>query len=307
VSQIEERKMVTAKRVSKVPVSPKSFFRCFLPEFYSQRMLNPEEIIKHFDGAIPKAVTLRSCHDRLWRVKVCMAENGLFLENGWLVFLKDNDVEEGDFIVFSYDGNCVFDFQIFGRTACLKEKIAVEEEVEECGSRKLEVQSKPPRECSVKQKLTMKRPRGRPPKHRALKRKSRGDVSATTKVHDGRWEGAVSPTNEEDENRIPHHIRPKNPYFLARVDKRNYFVNVPLDVINGNGIILPPKLTLLDCDGRTWTSEVQRWYDGRLFLHGGWANFIRQHKVRRTDCCICEFLQGRGRKNYIIEIHIIRA
>lgn len=61
-------------------------------------------------------------------------------EDGWTKFVEQNHVVLGDFLVFQYDGQSIFDFKLFGLTACEKEiidfsdfkvKINQEEEGEE--------------------------------------------------------------------------------------------------------------------------------------------------------------------------------
>lgn len=42
----------------------------------------------------------------------------MYFLNGWQQFLTENSVEEGDFLVFRYAGNCIFDFKLLGRTEC---------------------------------------------------------------------------------------------------------------------------------------------------------------------------------------------
>nr|XP_027064150.1 putative B3 domain-containing protein At5g66980 [Coffea arabica] len=52
----------------------------------------------------------------------------------WAKFVKDNTVELGDFLVFQYDGDCVYDVKLFGHSACEKKGVGavkVKEEEEE--------------------------------------------------------------------------------------------------------------------------------------------------------------------------------
>lgn len=53
-----------------------------------------------------------------------IGKNVYFL-NGWQQFLTENSVEEGDFLVFRYAGNCIFDFKLLGRTECEKKDTKV--------------------------------------------------------------------------------------------------------------------------------------------------------------------------------------
>lgn len=43
-----------------------------------------------------------------------------FLEKGWPEFVKENSVEEGDFLTFAYAGNATFYVKVFAVNGCRK-------------------------------------------------------------------------------------------------------------------------------------------------------------------------------------------
>lgn len=49
----------------------------------------------------------------------------MFIKKGWKAFVTDHSVEEGDFLVFKYDGKVLFDVDIFGRSGCRKDESLV--------------------------------------------------------------------------------------------------------------------------------------------------------------------------------------
>ncbi|KAL3623293.1 hypothetical protein CASFOL_032109 [Castilleja foliolosa] len=96
------------------------FFKIYLPAICSQIMRIPPDFIEKFGGEIPAAVTLRRPGMMTWQVDVKKIDEHLFLEKGWPQFVKDNSVEDGDFMTFSYAGNSMFFVKIFARNGCRK-------------------------------------------------------------------------------------------------------------------------------------------------------------------------------------------
>uniref|UniRef100_A0A7N0TQ52 TF-B3 domain-containing protein n=1 Tax=Kalanchoe fedtschenkoi TaxID=63787 RepID=A0A7N0TQ52_KALFE len=56
-----------------------------------------------------------------WRVRLEHNEDGLCFTEGWKDFVNDNEVETGDFLVFSYDEEMEFRVTIYDQTSCEKE------------------------------------------------------------------------------------------------------------------------------------------------------------------------------------------
>nr|DAD46871.1 TPA_asm: hypothetical protein HUJ06_016808 [Nelumbo nucifera] len=100
---------------------PSSFFKVFLPNVSSERLKIPPAFLKHMQGQTSGTVSLTGPSGNVWLVNLIGTTDGLFLEQGWNIFLKDHFIEFGDFFVFRYDGNLCFDVQVFDQTACEKE------------------------------------------------------------------------------------------------------------------------------------------------------------------------------------------
>lgn len=56
-----------------------------------------------------------------WFVDLILVENGWFLNDGWADFVKDHFLEQGDSVVFRYDGDLTFTLQVFDRSMCEKQ------------------------------------------------------------------------------------------------------------------------------------------------------------------------------------------
>ncbi|KAG8387685.1 hypothetical protein BUALT_Bualt02G0047000 [Buddleja alternifolia] len=66
------------------------------------------------------AVILRDRYTNTWQVAVSRVGHDWYFDKGWAKFYKENSLEWGDFLVFEYKGNNLFDFKLLGETACEK-------------------------------------------------------------------------------------------------------------------------------------------------------------------------------------------
>lgn len=62
------------------------------------------------------SAVLRS-YGRTWSVKI----RDRSFEDGWQDFAQDHDLHVGDFLVFRYGGNMVFDVVVFDTSACQRQ------------------------------------------------------------------------------------------------------------------------------------------------------------------------------------------
>lgn len=100
--------------------SPPEFFKVYLPDLSSKRLRIPQAFIKHFNGTIPRQAILKILTGKLWHVKLEETEGKLFIQDGWEDFVSDNCLEHGEFLVFSYNKNSIFDVRHFGLNGCNK-------------------------------------------------------------------------------------------------------------------------------------------------------------------------------------------
>ncbi|KAK2973174.1 hypothetical protein RJ640_009804 [Escallonia rubra] len=91
------------------------FFKFIQPCFKSGIRI-PESFFKYLREEKPEQVMLRR-----GELKWAVTMNGSFFGNGWTEFAEDNGVEEGYFLVFSHEGDMVFDVVVFDQSTCEKE------------------------------------------------------------------------------------------------------------------------------------------------------------------------------------------
>lgn len=79
----------------------------------------PQEFLKHISKeSSDKASLTVQGSVRSWTVKLSETGIGVFLQDGWLKFLRDNSLGDSEFLLFTYDGNMCFSVQIFNKNGC---------------------------------------------------------------------------------------------------------------------------------------------------------------------------------------------
>uniref|UniRef100_A0A3Q7ERM3 TF-B3 domain-containing protein n=1 Tax=Solanum lycopersicum TaxID=4081 RepID=A0A3Q7ERM3_SOLLC len=98
----------------------KGFVKIFSPENSGKRLKIPTSFTYYKNRKLPMKINLRDRFGNMWPVGVNKIGGNLYFQYGWEKFIEDNSVEVGDFLVFDYDGNKMFDFKLLGRTKCEK-------------------------------------------------------------------------------------------------------------------------------------------------------------------------------------------
>lgn len=109
------------------------FFKPFLADHCSLNLRIPDAFQDHITGKIPNRVIIKNRIGKLWPVEVVNVGNGLCFQGGWSRFVLDNALQEGEFMVFKYNGHHVFEVLILGINGCERELTVCEDE-EEGGS-----------------------------------------------------------------------------------------------------------------------------------------------------------------------------
>ncbi|KAK7404472.1 hypothetical protein VNO78_05390 [Psophocarpus tetragonolobus] len=110
------------------------FFKVYLPEQHSERMLIPNALVKlsESQGMIPEDVILRNASGGVWHIKTRYIGDKLYLDDGWKAFQEENYLGKADFLVFKHERSNEFKVIILElSTQCEKTLVKMEEENEE--------------------------------------------------------------------------------------------------------------------------------------------------------------------------------
>ncbi|KZV45208.1 hypothetical protein F511_11808 [Dorcoceras hygrometricum] len=73
------------------------------------------------EGRALGAATLVGPSGNNWYAELILIGDGLFFSDGWEAFVNDHFLEQGDFLVFRYDGDLEFTVLVFDQNMCEKE------------------------------------------------------------------------------------------------------------------------------------------------------------------------------------------
>ncbi|KAG9136889.1 hypothetical protein Leryth_020615 [Lithospermum erythrorhizon] len=268
-------------KLSQVP----AFFKVFLPGSSSQKMKLPPAFVKKIpQGSIPRKLFLRNRCGRLWTVLLgSMGENLFFQGVGWVQFVRENNLVEGHFLMFYFNGTETFDFKIFEHNRCEKidedeAKVEVEDDINEAeeatdedgvaeeGGDKLEANADKDNETT---------PVGMQDEEEAGenpgKRKRDGKKKA---------KGEVIDIYGADIFKSGRYIQPENPYFVTKLrrDKRDQLY-IPVDLIKDLEYDLPETLKVCDPRGKTYCLQINDWNDGRIWYKDGWSRLCHNFRI----------------------------
>ncbi|KAK9136207.1 hypothetical protein Syun_015537 [Stephania yunnanensis] len=79
------------------------FFKVMFGDF-RRRMRIPRVFIRHLLEESPNEVNLEGPSGNIWRVKLKITKDDVFLEQGWEAFQVDHSLSMGEALLFEYDG-----------------------------------------------------------------------------------------------------------------------------------------------------------------------------------------------------------
>ncbi|PIA50890.1 hypothetical protein AQUCO_01100002v1 [Aquilegia coerulea] len=208
-------------------------------------------------------------------------DNGVFLCDEWRSFVKDNTLEFGDFLVFTYNGKSEFSVTIFGSDACEKVvPLTLKKDVESISHLK-DTTTSQVKEMDSPEKL-----------HSGILQicpeKKRDDEAVVmdkmTSLPDSK------PLNAE---RIEK-LEATNSFTVTFSPAKKYRIIIPRDLARENGLKQKDNVVLLDPCGRSWPVTIKHQRDRETTLTSGWANFRVANKINIGDTCLFEFIEGLG-------------
>ncbi|XP_028055662.1 putative B3 domain-containing protein At5g66980 isoform X4 [Camellia sinensis] len=286
------------------------FFKIYLPDQSSQCLRVPPAFVKKINGTIPNNAKLKDHGGNVWHVEVEEDENGVYFKNGWQRFASDHSLEFGNFLVFKYTGNSLFDVKIFGKNGCMKEEALAnkhmnEETVEKTAisvkieqeSEEEQIRSKNIQNCKLKYSEI------------GMKRSVKSEVTGSEEV--SRHKSQSTPSKIIEQHTAfdaSEFVVPTNPHFIASLyPSARYRLTLPRQWLVKNGIKMEPEMVLRDQNGKLWPVKVTSRLDGRLTFTNGWADFWKEYSLGLNDQCLFEFAFRRGRRlSREIQVQILR-
>ncbi|XP_056697190.1 B3 domain-containing protein REM14 [Spinacia oleracea] len=242
------------------------FFQPLLPNFQSNFSI-PKSFLKYLreedkEEGDEKIAKIRNYEvgDYLWKVKVGYFDDKLHFKDGWNNFCNDHGLQVGDFLVFQYHQNLVFDVFVFDPTTC---------ERPFPGLHHLTV------EKALSSSLNNQEIKGFCKNGKELKR---------NKKHKAHPAGKAS-------------FEPRGyPYYETFVKSFTLKwggVSVPSQFARENDLVNKwCDVTLTDQQGKEWQVTLRNRNQGRTVYIGTWNAFHRAHGLKTGDHIVFELIQS---------------
>lgn len=294
-----------------------SFCKVMFGDF-SEQLLIPPAFAKNFDGVLPQEIVLRSPASRVRRVTLKKVEQQSFFEKGWSLFVKDNSLEFGDFLVFYDAGNSEFKVEIFGKNGCKKEvflgprrrrsNVKYIESSDETSDQSdiptqrdpLEIQEYQPLQASIKRRERKKRSASQvvtdSPKFWGIP-SSMLPPSAPMTILQRKakaLEAANAFVSEHPSFKVV--MSPSHAYKLN--------MGVPMNFVKKYLASDLENLTLRISD-RLWSVKLITYEKyGKVQLGAGWPQFAKDNRLQEGDVCVFELIE---RNDVVLEVHIFKC
>ncbi|CAM8938456.1 unnamed protein product [Rhodiola kirilowii] len=265
------------------------FFKVYIPVFSEEQMEIPK-LFKDYMGVIKAGpAKLIGPSAETWQVRFEHNEDGLFFTDGWKDFVKDNELDSGDFLVFRYDNEMVFKVTIYDHTSCEKEaafRAKCSQSLGENGEQdEKQIENE---EC-----------------------KSISGLSFYTKIFPSniRWKGPYMVRyNSEFAHALICIINYKRIFTLSCFD----FQNIP------GTFAVPAKLRkgshvkLRDPSGELYPVTIgtgKHRNKAAVHITNGWRHFFTSNKLKVGDACEFKSLYGSGTSSdpLVIDVKIITS
>ncbi|CAN6361620.1 unnamed protein product [Urochloa humidicola] len=100
----------------------KCFFQVMMnANDFKNKLRLPDKFVTNIRGRISEEVKLEVRDGKTYTIKVAEEQNELVLRSGWQQFARAYDLEQGDFLVFTYSGHSHYKVRIFDLSSCEKE------------------------------------------------------------------------------------------------------------------------------------------------------------------------------------------
>ncbi|MBA0828100.1 hypothetical protein Goarm_012819 [Gossypium armourianum] len=313
----------------------------FLNVFSSTSSANslriPVGFNRNLEGRVSASVLLKGPSGYSWNVKLVQRNDDLLFDEGWADFVADHSLECGDFLVFRYDGDLVFDVKVFDQSSCEKE-VAFHCKCSQAGSvfngivgqkrYREEEDGSLDQDC---EELLKRIRQSSSESVRDEEHCGRELILATTSCqgltscdenHDGtilkitgkeddlnlHGSGCIQMIGEFEEKKVAQSFNSCFPFFV-RIMKRfnvsgSYTLNIPYQFAMEHLPNCKTELVLQNLKGACWTVNsvpTTRVHTSHT-LCGGWLSFVRSNEIKAGDICIFELVH-----KFEFRVHILRV
>ncbi|XP_019709182.1 B3 domain-containing protein_Os12g40080 isoform X2 [Elaeis guineensis] len=237
------------------------FFKVLMHGFDKELGI-PPAFVKYIMNLRGKSATLISPLGKPWSVHIHGQNRNMCFREGWREFAQAHDLKMGCFMVFSYEGDGTFSFQVFDTNACWRNYSPIG------------VQSV--RQMDIKQEMDSKN--------------DAEDIIQRPTVQVGRRQKRMMDGGEMSIQRKWRYCSGRKSFEAIIKDHnltRNY-MHIPVSFRESNDIAKNHEVILNDVEGRSWRVRVCNRGRKGVCLAQGWQEFCADTGLEEGDKCIFE-------------------
>ncbi|XP_065873207.1 B3 domain-containing protein REM16-like isoform X2 [Euphorbia lathyris] len=255
------------------PKSTITFIKFLVFDFATEIKL-PSLFVKMFEKLIPKLCILRSHTGKSCVVSIVRDNNGyFFFRQGWDKFLKENELKEGDVLVFNLVDATTFEVLAYGSTCCLKEVPQIQNSTSESENISSKPQIQNP--TSESEKISSK-------PQISARNTENGDAKRGRKVVKKR--DNEKPVAKQTESEEQYSVK------LTLKEYQKHNVEIPRNFATKAGLKHKNKVVIECPEGRKWGIQVWSRKE-QAFLSTGWADFVKANGLNTGDTYILRTVQ----------------
>ncbi|KNA16344.1 hypothetical protein SOVF_089920 [Spinacia oleracea] len=296
--QLNKPSSVTRSEMGNKPKhsSNKASFIKVLGRDFAKQLQLPEEFTANMNGYVPHRFIIESGMTRkCWRVEVEKDEDGrMYFRDGWADFVEAHSLGVGNFLLFEYEEQSIFQARIYGRNGCERTITADNNK----GG-----QSQPPKPIDVddgeesealEYEPVLEKCHRKKPSRLAPRKYGRGIYKKKL--------GVPRPYRRTAQVSLSE----KNLSFsiIIHYSKNHQFYQLTIPKIVSLKMKLPSRddLKFQDAEGKCWTVTLGHRRDGRAILCHGWKEFMKENKISHGDKVQFEFVSDE-----LVRFHVTKA
>lgn len=287
----------------------------FNPLSCSYMLKVPPKFVENMEGYTCGTVSLEGPSGDIWHASLMKHADDLCIYEGWQSFVRDHFLEDGDSLLFGYEGDLQFVVQVFDQSSCEKEAASTAQCSQDQSKRN---------NLKAKKRETVENIAGYARKKMRSSQVPQGNVasmgmtSETSRLStlaeyvSGPSKNPVTVAGPSGKNsdlnhgllsapeadRIAKAFTSLYPTFTKVMKRFNvsgsYTLNIPYQFSMAHLPKCKVKLILRNEDGESWVINSipnTRVQTSHTFC-GGWLSFVRDNTINMGDICIFELVQN---------------
>ncbi|XP_062008096.1 B3 domain-containing transcription factor VRN1-like isoform X1 [Rosa rugosa] len=286
----------------------------------------PKKFVIKYGEDVSNSACLKLPSGSEWEVELTRCNGKVWFDKGWPEFSKFCSLDYGDFLVFRYEGNSIFQVCIFDRTATeidypirMPDMEKTDHEDEEDDDISIEIlEDSPPRP-----KTREKSPLPCPPSFKKMRSSWSGKAADTMFGNDGEGlssargylKGTVEATGEMHSLNKSEKAQAlwradafisENPHFKIVLQPsyvQQSYLRFPVNFLKRNLIKDAGNVTLRVSNGKTWSVQFKH-EKSRARLKHGWLAFVKDNCLKVGDVCIFVLIKDN---KLLFQVEFFRA